>query len=126
MDDHVHRMYERARAFPYDHREPVPDGPGVAEARAMLADLCDRSGVKGELGMVDPDVRAQIVRDLAAIIAAGGAAKGKHSRVKRALLRAVGALEALAMAGELGSLQALSDVRQYAAHEAREARKELG
>jgi hypothetical protein len=77
MDMTKHRL-EYGAKHPYDagadfweDRKPTPP-PATdwahAAARGVLADLCDRRGVKWELDKVDHDVRAELVESLAAII----------------------------------------------------------
>ena len=52
---------------PYDGRFPAVDWCHVA-ARGILSDLKDRCGVGDELGMVDHDIRIELVKSVAAII----------------------------------------------------------
>lgn len=77
MDITKHRL-EHGANHPYDagadfweDRTPTPP-PATdwahAAARGVLADLCDRRGVKWELDKVDHDVRAELVQSLADII----------------------------------------------------------
>lgn len=64
--------------FPYDApdgwwredgtQEPLGGDWAVVAARAVLADLCDRRGVKQGLYDIDYEVRAEMVQSLADII----------------------------------------------------------
>lgn len=53
--------------FPYDRRE-LPATPSRKVALGVLADLTDRKGVGNELEVVDDDIRAEIVDDIAAVV----------------------------------------------------------
>lgn len=53
--------------FPYDRRE-LPVTPARKVALGVLADLTDRKGVGNELEVVDDDIRAEIVDDIAAVV----------------------------------------------------------
>ena len=57
-----------ARKYPYNGRQAF-DKYELA-AQAVLADMCDRRGVKHELQDKDDDVKEEIVTSLAAIIRA--------------------------------------------------------
>ena len=63
------RQLEHGAKFPYDGDGPAIDWAHAA-ARGVLADLCDRRGVKHELREVDDDVRVELVASIAAIIRA--------------------------------------------------------
>jgi hypothetical protein len=63
------RQLEHGAKFPYDGDGPAIDWAHAA-ARGVLADLCDRRGVKHELREVDDDVRVELVASVAAIIRA--------------------------------------------------------
>lgn len=57
---------EHGTNFPY--HGIAPTDASEKAALAVLANLCDRRGIKWELNAVDDDVRAEIVTDLSAII----------------------------------------------------------
>lgn len=57
---------DHATKYPYNDRQAV-DTFELA-AQAILADLCDRRGIKHELRETDSDVKEEIVTSLAAII----------------------------------------------------------
>ncbi len=71
---------EHGAEFPYDAPDKWWNGDGKnppqakdwahAAARGVLADLSDRRGIKGELEMIDEDVRAELVKSVAEIIRA--------------------------------------------------------
>ena len=63
------RMFKHGQRFPY-HGEKATTQYEVI-ALGVLADLCDRRGIKWEFEKVDTDVRKTIVMDLAAIIQDG-------------------------------------------------------
>jgi hypothetical protein len=56
--------------FPYDGGEVAgpPDDWAHVAARGVMANLLDRRGIKGELSLIDQDVRAEIVQSLSEII----------------------------------------------------------
>lgn len=60
--------------YPYDANDEGEAPPATdwahAAARGVLADLCDRRGIKHELKNVDEDVRPELVEAIAAIIRA--------------------------------------------------------
>lgn len=58
---------EKPFSYPYAERQPRNRFEYIAEA--LLADLLDRRGIRHELENVDADVRAEIVEDLALIVA---------------------------------------------------------
>lgn len=71
---------EHGNKFPYDGGEDFWNDKGSVRpakdaahktARGILADLCDRRGVKHELGEVDHDVREELVDTIAEIIRVG-------------------------------------------------------
>lgn len=77
------RSLDHGDRFPYDGGEefwnadndfvkpkPVRD-KAHRTARGILADLCDRRGIKHELDEVDHDVRSELVEQLAEIIRVG-------------------------------------------------------
>lgn len=55
----------------------VPSDWAERAALAIASDLCDRRGIKWEMGKVDEDVRVELIRQHAAIIRAAAAANGK-------------------------------------------------
>ena len=57
---------EHGRKFPYNDRQPA-DKYELA-ALGVLADLCDRRGIKHELDDTDDDIKEEIITTLAAII----------------------------------------------------------
>jgi Arc/MetJ family transcription regulator len=63
------RTLQHGLEFKYAHGFEPRDEADRA-ALGICADLCDRRGIKHEMGAVDDDVRADIVRALAAIIRA--------------------------------------------------------
>jgi hypothetical protein len=63
LESGAERPYE---LDPGDNLEP-PDWAHHA-ARGIMADMCDRRGIKEELRIVDMDTRKELVADLAAII----------------------------------------------------------
>lgn len=59
--------------YPYDADgdgafRSAEDDWSLRAARGVLANLCDRRGIKQELEQVDRETRAEMVRDLADII----------------------------------------------------------
>lgn len=75
MTDDAKRRIEHGAKYPYDGERPEQDWAHRA-ARGIAADLCDRRGIKWEMGKVDDDsesdysVRCDIVDSHAAIIRA--------------------------------------------------------
>jgi hypothetical protein len=77
MDIARHTL-ERGAKYPYDagtefwadseKTPPPPTDWAHAAARGVLADLCDRRGIKWELDKVDHDVRQELMQSLAEII----------------------------------------------------------
>lgn len=67
--------YELGQKYRYDHAYPVSDDDdwAVKTARAICADLSDRSGIKHEMGRVDDEVRSDIISMLADVIRFGHA-----------------------------------------------------
>ncbi len=73
-EDIIERL-ELGEEFPYDtdfdlypsSTTPSTDWAHTA-ARGILADLCDRRGIKSELDKVDLDVRIELTQTIAAII----------------------------------------------------------
>lgn len=63
------KTYERGNAHPY-HGKP-PKTKFEAIALGIIANLCDRRGIKSEMRQVDECVRNTLVRDLAEIIEYG-------------------------------------------------------
>ena len=57
---------KHAKQWPYNGRQPK-DQYELA-ALGVLADLCDRRGIKNELHDTDDDIKEEIVTSLAAII----------------------------------------------------------
>jgi hypothetical protein len=53
---------------PFNGRPPTDDGERAA--LGVLADLCDRRGIKHELQDTDDDIKEEIVKSLASIIRA--------------------------------------------------------
>jgi hypothetical protein len=79
--------------FPYDggsefwQRGRVPKPPtdwAHAAARGVLANLCDRRGVKHELRNVDHDVREEIAQTLAGIIRAAALKSAEFAEIDAA------------------------------------------
>jgi hypothetical protein len=64
---------EHGQQFPYAD-DFVPSDAADKAALAILANLCDRRGIKQELRAVDNDVRHDLLRDVAEIIRAAGVA----------------------------------------------------
>lgn len=52
--------------YPFNGRAPTDDAERAA--LGVLADLCDRRGIKHELQDTDDDIKEEIVTSLAAII----------------------------------------------------------
>jgi hypothetical protein len=79
MSEHAKHCLERCSKYPYDHRDPRDDESDVTfdppedwahyAARGVIADLCDRRGIKHGFNGVDEDVRLEIVQTLREIIA---------------------------------------------------------
>lgn len=79
-EEYARHRIEHGREFPYDgiweatgpdpELTPVPsaDDPHFVAARGVLADLCDRRGIKWELSKVDHETREEIIATLAGII----------------------------------------------------------
>jgi hypothetical protein len=65
-EDDAQFAIEIGLKHPYNERKPV-DNAEIA-VLGILANLCDRRGIKNALGDVDFDVREEIVTSLAAII----------------------------------------------------------
>lgn len=64
---------QAAHSLMHGNKYPYDAGPVVdwahAAARGVLADLCDRGGIKHQFGMIDDaEIRSDIVAALAAII----------------------------------------------------------
>jgi hypothetical protein len=60
----------RGSAYPYDPSGPTRDWAHAA-ARGILADLCDRAGIKDEFAKIEDNYqRAEIVEAIASIIRA--------------------------------------------------------
>lgn len=67
---------EAGREFPFDapdgwmRGQPTPQeiDSAHAAARGILADLCDRSGIKYGFSDIDEDVRIEIINSIAEII----------------------------------------------------------
>lgn len=57
---------KHAKQWPYNGRQPVDAAEWAA--LGVLADLCDRRGIKQELYDTDDDIKEEIVTSLAAII----------------------------------------------------------
>lgn len=72
MTDYAKWNLEAGTQWPYD----APDGEGfVVEgdwayraARGVVANLCDRRGIKHGFEEIDPDIRREIIETLADII----------------------------------------------------------
>jgi hypothetical protein len=66
------RYYELGNDYPYDTDDngasATPKDWAHKAVRGVLADLCDRGGVKHALGDVDAEVREEIVASLAEVI----------------------------------------------------------
>lgn len=69
--DIAKRTLEFGNEFPY-HGKPAVDWAERA-ALGILADLCDRLGIKWEFEQVDADIRPDIVEAVAAIVRAADA-----------------------------------------------------
>lgn len=54
--------------YRYDGRKDVVTDPAIVAALGICYDLCDRAGIKHEMGRVDREVRADIVDAFAEII----------------------------------------------------------
>lgn len=78
MVDIVKHTFDRGQKYPYDATDawwsadaenpPPADDWAHSAARAVLADLTDRRGIKHELEGIDEEIRAEIVQALAAVI----------------------------------------------------------
>lgn len=68
MPSDIERYLEHSEAYPYDDRQG--GDWAVRAARGILANLCDRRGIKQALRDEDIDdgIKAEIVDDLAATI----------------------------------------------------------
>lgn len=77
MSSEAKRSLQHGDKFPFD----APDGWEVGDpvppkdwahraARGVLADLCDRRGIKWGFQEIDEDVRVEVVESLAGIIRA--------------------------------------------------------
>lgn len=74
---------EHGQQFPYAE-EFAPTDAADKAALGILANLCDRRGVKQELRAVDDDVRQELLRDVAEIIrAAYGVPEVGHQTVSQ-------------------------------------------
>lgn len=78
MIDIAKHTLERGQKYPYDapddwwQGDDTPALPPAdwahAAARGVIADLCDRGGIKHGFNNIDEEIRAEIVSSLASII----------------------------------------------------------
>lgn len=67
MSESIERAcIDHALKYPYNGRQAVDQFELAAQA--VLADLCDRRGIKHQLRETDADVKEEIITSLAAII----------------------------------------------------------
>jgi hypothetical protein len=63
------RTIAHARDYPYDDNKKQMKDPAVLSARAVITNLCDRSGIGNALEEVeDNETRIEIIQSLAQII----------------------------------------------------------
>jgi len=70
IKERANHTLNHGNKWPYDGRtsEPEPKDWAHRAARGVMADLCDRRGIKSELELIEEDVAQDIVETIAEII----------------------------------------------------------